>query len=76
MVALSYLIGWLFSTIGISLMLGCDLSLLSCLSLLAVSSPAPCKTLLFLGMIPTFGRIPKEQRGMRISGKGLRDSKT
>lgn len=57
-------------------MLGCDLSLLSCLSLLAVSSPAPSKTLLFLGMTPTFGPILKEPRGMRMSGKGLRDSKT
>lgn len=56
-------------------MLGCDLSLLSCLSLLAVSLSAPSKTLLFLGMTPTFGHIPKEPRGMRIRGKGLRNSK-
>lgn len=76
MVALSYLIGWLFSTTGISLMLGCDLSLLSCLSFPAISSPAPSKTLLFLGMTPTFGHTLKEPRGMRISGKGLRDSRT
>lgn len=52
MVALSYLIGWLFSTTGISLMLSCDLNLSSCLFLLAVSSPAPSKTLLFLGVTP------------------------
>lgn len=57
-------------------MLGCDLSLLSCLSFLAVSSPTPSKTLLFMGMTPTFGHILKEARGMRIGGKGLRGSKT
>jgi len=57
-------------------MLGCDLSLLSCLSLLAVTSPAPSKTLLLLGVTPTFGHIPKEPRGMRVNEKGLRDSKT
>lgn len=75
MVALSYLTGWLYSTNRDFLMLGCDLGLLSCLSLVAISSPAPSVMLLFLGLTPAFEHILKEQKGMRIHEKGLRNSK-
>lgn len=56
-------------------MLDCDLSLLFCCSLLAISSPAPSKTPLFLSMIPIFDHLPKEPSGIRISVKGLRGAK-
>lgn len=56
-------------------MLGCDQGLLSCLPLVAISSPVPSVILLFLGMTPAFEHMPEEQKGMRIHEKGLRNSK-
>lgn len=75
MVALSYLTGCLYSTTGISLMLGCDQDLLSYLSLVVISSPASSVILLFLGMTPAVEHVPEEQKGMRIHEKGLRNTK-
>lgn len=75
MVALSYWWGGYIPPQGISLMLGCDQGLLSCLSLVAIASPAPSVTVLFLGMPPAFEHMPKEQRSMWIHERGLRNSK-